>query len=94
MWFWCAVWWGIIGLLWSVNRELIIAALNGPWSEAIPAALPFVAGGIGLAVAVSLSWQRFRHGDAVLLIDTLPGYLGETFHGKVEDTVERCLVFI
>lgn len=84
MWFWCAAWWGIVGFIWSVNRDLIIADLKGPWSAAIPASLPFVAGIIGLLVAVSVTWRRWRHGDAVLLIDTLPGYLGERFRGRIE----------
>jgi hypothetical protein len=83
MWFWCLAWWGILGFLWSVNHELIIKDLTGPWSTAIPTSIPFVAGLIGLLFAVSLTWQRFRYGDAVLTIDTLPGYLGEKFRGKV-----------
>lgn len=83
MWFWCLAWWGILGFLWSVNHELIIKDLTGPWSTAIPTSIPFVAGLIGLLFAISLSWQRIRHGDAVLTIDTLPGYLGEKFRGKV-----------
>lgn len=84
MWFWCLAWWGIIGFFWSVNKDQIIAALGGPWGDAIPAALPFVVGVIALLVAINVTWQRFRYGDAVLLIDTLPGYLGEHFRGKVQ----------
>lgn len=83
MWFWCLLWWGIIGFLWSVNKDEIVAALGGSWGDAIPAALPFVVGAIALLVAIKMTWQRFRYGDAVLLIDTLPGYLGEHFRGKV-----------
>lgn len=84
MWFWCLVWWGILGLLWSVNKDLIMADLRGPWDQAIPTTLPFVAGLIGLLVAISLTWRRYRFGDAVLLIETLPGFLGERFRGKVQ----------
>ena len=84
MWFWCVLWWGILGLLWSVNKDLILADLRGSWEQAIPTSLPFVAGIIGLLVAISLTWRRRRYGDAVLVIDTLPGYLGERFRGRVE----------
>jgi hypothetical protein len=83
MWIWCFFWWGILGFLWSVNKDLIIADLQGSWDKAIPTSIPFVAGGIGLLVAFNLTWQRYRYGDAVLLIDTLPGYLGESFRGRV-----------
>jgi hypothetical protein len=84
MWFWCAAWWGILGFLWSVNKELIMADLQGPWSIAIPTTIPFVAGIIGLLVAIGLTWKRWRYGDAVLIIDTLPGWLGEKFRGRVQ----------
>lgn len=84
MWFWCLVWWGILGFLWSVNKDLIVADLQGPWDVALPTSIPFVAGGIGLLVATGLTWKRWRYGDAVLLIDTLPGYLGEKFRGRVQ----------
>lgn len=83
MWFWCICWWAILGFLWSVNKDLLIADLRGPWDQAIPSALPFAAGIIGLLFAVSLSWRRWRYGDAVLLIETLPGYLGGRFQGRV-----------
>lgn len=84
MWFWSLVWWGILGFLWSVNRDQIIAALQGPWDEAIPTALFFVVGIVALLIAAGITWRRWRYGDAVLLIDTLPGYLGERFRGKVQ----------
>lgn len=84
MWFWCTAWWGILGLFWSVNGELIVADLKGSWDVSIPTALPFVAGLIGLLVAINLTWQRWRYGDAVLLIDTLPGWLGEKFRSRVQ----------
>lgn len=84
MWFWCVLWWAVMGVIWSFNKELIVADLAGPWSHAIPTALPVVVGIIGLLVAVSLTWQRWRYGDAVLIIDTLPGYLGERFRGRIE----------
>lgn len=84
MWFWCVCWWGIVGLIWSVNKDLIVADLRGPWQQAIPSAIPFVAGIIGLLVAISVTWRRYRFGDTVLLIDTLPGFLGERFRGKVQ----------
>lgn len=83
MWFWCLCWWGIIWLIWSVNKDLIIADVQGPWQQAIPSAIPFGAGIIGLLVAISVTWQRYRFGDTVLLIDTLPGFLGGRFRGKV-----------
>ena len=67
MWFWCAAWWGILGFLWSVNKELILADLHADWGTAIPTALPFIAGIVGLLVAVGLTWNRWRYGDAVLL---------------------------
>lgn len=84
MWFWCALWWGILGFFWTVNRDLIVADLRGTWEQALPTALFFVAGVAGLLFAVGLTWKRWRYGDAVLLIDTLPGWLGEKFRGRVQ----------
>ena len=83
MWFWCTALWAILGFFMYINGPMILAELRGPWSTAIPTAIPFLAGLIGLAVALSLTWHRLRFGDATLLIDTLPGYLGERFLGKV-----------
>jgi hypothetical protein len=83
MWIWCAAWWSNLGILWSVNKELILVDLRGPWDVALPTTLPFVAGLIGILFADSLTWKLWRYGDVVLLIDTLPGYLGEVFRGPV-----------
>lgn len=84
MWFWCFVWWAIVGFLWSANKDLIMAELRGPWGSAIPAAMPFVAGTIGLLVAITLTWQRYRYGDVQFLLESLPGFLGEKFRGTVQ----------
>ncbi len=84
MWFWCLIWWGILGFIYHKNEKLILADLAGSWSQAIPAALPFVAGIIGVLAAISLSWRRYHSGDVVLLLETLPGFLGEQFRGHVE----------
>jgi len=84
MWLWCLVWWGVMGLIWFENKDMILAELRGSWSQAVPVAAFVVAGIAGLLVAAGLSWRRWRHGNAVLLIDTLPGYLGERFRGKVQ----------
>ena len=89
MWFWCAAWWLIVGFLFNMNHDAILAALRGPWSEAIPASIPFVAGIIGLLAAVSLTWQRIFGGDAVFLLDTLPGWLGDNMRGTLVATLKE-----
>ena len=91
MWFWCIAWWGIIGFIWSVNHDLIIADLNASWDTAIPASIPFVAGIIGILVAIGVTWKRWRHGDAVLVIETLPGFMGDRFQGKVSAGLRKPL---
>jgi hypothetical protein len=83
MWFWCIIWWGILGFFMTVNGDLIMADLRGSWGQAIPTSMPFAAGIVGLLVAISLSWQRWRYGDAALTLETLPGYLGGDFRGTV-----------
>ncbi len=83
MWFWCLMWWAILGFFMTVNGDLIMAELRGTWEQAIGTSIPFVAGIIGLLVAISLTWRRWRYGDAALAIETLPGYLGEKFRGTV-----------
>lgn len=91
MWFWCLLWWSVLSFFWSVNRDLILAELRGSWEQAISVSIPIVAGVIGLVVAVSLTWQRYQFGDAVLIIETLPGYLGERFCGKIQARVKSRL---
>jgi len=91
MWFWCIGWWGIMGFLWSVNKDLILADLQGTWDQAIPTALPIVVGVIALLVAISVTWRRLRFGDAVMIIDTLPGVLGGEFRGKVMARLKNAL---
>lgn len=91
MWFWCLGWWGIMGFIWSVNKDLILADLRGTWDQAIPAALPLVVGVIALLVAISVTWRRVRFGDAVMIIDTLPGILGGEFRGKVMARLKNAL---
>lgn len=91
MWVWSAGWWTILGFLCWVNGDKIAAALRGPWSEALPTMLFFAAGALGVAIAIALTIQRYRYGDAVLHIDTLPGFLGEQFRGRVELRLGRRL---
>jgi hypothetical protein len=82
MWFWCLVWWGILGLMWSTSKDLVLADRE-TWGQALPPAPLLAAGLAGLVVAVGMTWRRYRSDDAVLMIETLPGYLGERFRGKV-----------
>lgn len=91
MWVWSAGWWTILGFLCWVNGDEIAAALRGPWSEALPTMLFFAAGALGVAIAIGLTVQRYRYGDAVLRIDTLPGFLGDQFRGRVELRLGRRL---
>lgn len=84
MWFWCVAWWAMLGIFWTVNKDLMLADLRGSWDRAAPVVLAFAAGLAGMIVAAALTWRRWRYGDAVLLIDTLPGFLGERFRGRVQ----------
>ncbi len=89
MWFWRFAWWLILGFIFHVNHDAILSALRGPWSEAIPASMPFVAGIIGFLAALSLTWQRFFGGDAVFLLATLPGWLGDHLRGTLEAALKE-----
>jgi hypothetical protein len=80
---WCAGWWGAMALIWSVNREKIIAAVQQSWGETALIGV-FVLGGVaGLAVLFGALRTWWIYGHATLRIDTLPGYLGDAFRGNV-----------
>lgn len=80
---WCAGWWGAMALIWTVNREKIIAAVQQSWGEGLLIGV-FVLGGVaGLAVLFGALRTWWIYGHATLRIDTLPGYLGDAFRGSV-----------
>lgn len=83
MWIWCAGWWGAIAFIWSVNRDKIIAAAQQSYGEAALGLIFPICGLIGLLVAVRVTLHWWRYGYSTLAIDTLPGYLGDSFRGTV-----------
>jgi len=83
MWIWVTGWWGAIALIWSVNREKILAAAAKSWGEAAVGIIFVLAGLAGLMVAVYVTKHWWRFGRSTLRIDTLPGYFGDRFRGAI-----------
>jgi hypothetical protein len=83
LWIWSIGWNGLCALIWSVNRDKIIAAFSESWGDAAVAVLFPMFGLIGVLCAISATVHWWRYGASTLHIDTLPGYLGETFRGRV-----------
>ncbi len=82
MWVWSAVWWGALLLIWSVNRNQVLAAVTASWGAAALALIFCLPAVVGLLIAVALT-VAWRHGRSVLRIDTLPGRLGDRFRGTL-----------
>lgn len=82
-WVWVAGWWGAIAFIGTVNRDKIVLALATSWGDIAVAAIFVLGGLIGLTFAwqATRSWWQF--GRSTLRIDTLPGFLGETFRATV-----------
>jgi hypothetical protein len=80
---WCSGWWGILTLLWSVNREKIIAAVQESWSEGAMLGFVVLGGVAGLLVLFGALRNWWRYGHATLAIDSLPGHLGDRFRASV-----------
>lgn len=83
LWVWSIGWNGLCGLIWSINHDKIVAAFQTSWGEAAAAVLFPVLGLIGMLCAVSATLHWWRYGPSTLHIDTLPGYLGDRFRGRV-----------
>jgi hypothetical protein len=87
LWIFVVGWWGFLGLIGTVNFDEISEAFSQSWSDVAFAAL-FVAGGlIGLAIAIMMTRKWWRFGRSEFTIETLPGYLGETFRGRLSTTL-------
>jgi hypothetical protein len=80
-WIWTVGWWGILLIIWSVNKEKILAAVSKSWWEAALLVLFPLGGLIGLTIAWQATRSWLRYGRSTLRIDTLPGYLGDSFRG-------------
>ena len=83
LWVWSIGWNGICALIWSFNHDKIIAAFDKSWADATMAVIFPVFGLIGILCAVSATVHWWRYGASTLHIDTLPGYLGREFRGRV-----------
>jgi hypothetical protein len=84
LWGFSILWCAAIGFIASVNRAKIAVAVAESWTGAI---VPAVVAGLGLvvilcAIGATLSW--LRNGKSALVIETLPAFTGETFHGAIE----------
>jgi hypothetical protein len=84
LWIWSGGWCGISTFLWFVNGDKIVAAVSESWGNAVLMALIPLAGAIGLFAAFGATLNWWRYGASTLRIDTLPGFLGDTFRGNVQ----------
>ena len=83
-WIWVIGWCSGIGLIVTLNINKIRAALSESWVDGLLLLAFAFATLIGLTFAVSstLAWWRF--GRSTLRIDTLPGYIGDRFRGRLQ----------
>ena len=84
LWIWASGWWGVSAFLWTVNRDKILAAIHNSWGDTVLVALLPLAGFIGVLAAVIVTRTWWRFGNSTLLIDTLPGFIGDSFRGRVK----------
>lgn len=83
LWIWSAGWCGACAFIWSVNRDKIVAAVRSSWVDAAFAVILPLCGLIGVLCAIGATRTWWRYGASTLRIDTLPGYLGDSFRGGV-----------
>jgi hypothetical protein len=84
LWIWSGGWWGVSAFLWTVNNDKILAAVRDSWGEAALLTLIPLSGLIGLVCAVNVTRTWWRYGSTTLTIDSLPGFLGDRFRGRVK----------
>ncbi len=84
LWFWTLAWCGLLGLVATINRDKIRAALAESWWNGALGSLFVLAGLAGLAMAVTFTWSWFRYGRSILMLDTLPAYVGDRFIATLE----------
>lgn len=83
LWVWVIGWWSAIILIWTVNRDKILAAAAASYWEAALGLLFPLGGLIGLAIACQITLSWWRYGRSELHIDTLPGWIGDVFRAGV-----------
>ncbi|MBI1651213.1 hypothetical protein [Hyphomicrobium sulfonivorans] len=83
LWLWSLGWCAGLWLIWNANGHRILASARDSWIETLIAPLFPVLGLLGILAAIGATRIWFRYGPSTLRIDTLPGYMGETFRGVV-----------
>ncbi|MDH4982083.1 hypothetical protein [Hyphomicrobium sp. D-2] len=83
LWVWSIGWCGGLWLIWNANGHRILASARDSWVETLIFPLFPIAGVLGILAAIGATRIWFRDGPSTLRIDTLPGYMGETFRGVV-----------
>ena len=83
-WVWVIGWCSGSGLIVAINYDKIRMALSQSWVDGLLLLAFGLATLIGLQFAITstLSWWQF--GRSTLRIDTLPGYIGDRFRGRVQ----------
>jgi hypothetical protein len=83
-WIWVIGWCSGIGLIVALNIDRIRLALSESWVDGL-LALAFAGAtliALRIAIRATLAWWRF--GRSTLRIDTLPGYIGDRFRGRLQ----------
>lgn len=83
-WIWVVGWCSGIGLIVAINIDRIRLALSESWVDGL-LALAFAGAtliALRIAIKATLAWWRF--GRSTLRIDTLPGYIGDRFRGRLQ----------
>lgn len=89
LWIWTIGWCGLLAFIASVNHDKIVSALAQSWWNVAVAVVFGLTGLAGLWLATNHTWAWLRYGTSTLLIDTLPGYLGDTFRATLITRIPR-----
>jgi hypothetical protein len=89
---WCLGWWGCLALQWTVAGDKIIRLVEQGGQDAAMYSVLLFGGFAGLLVLAQAIFNWLRFGRASLVIETLPGFLGERFRGSVRVRIKHVLV--
>jgi hypothetical protein len=89
---WCVGWWGCLALQWAVGGDQIATLVKQGWQDAAMYGVLLLGGLAGLLVLGHALLDWLQYGRASLAIETLPGYLGERFRGRVRVRLKHVLV--
>lgn len=87
-WAWTVVWFGALATIATVNRDKILASPDPPWWKLLILSIFVGFGLLALTLAISFTRHATRFGTSVLMLDTLPAFMGDRFIGRLTARLE------